>query len=159
VNYENFLEDLHAVRDRAGRFRQRVNSPDSVDASLTEALQELDVTLEELRVTEEEVRVQHDALHNGLGPVEAERERFQSLFHLAPFAYLATDRFGLIRQANLRAAGLLGVDGQFLVGKPLASFVDGEDRRRFRERLGRPDRLESAEEWQVRLRRRRSDAG
>ena len=154
MNYETFLQDLHAVRDRAARFRQRVNSPDSVDASLTEALQELDVALEELRVTEEEVRVQHDALHNGLGPVEAEHERFQSLFHRAPLAYLVTDRFGLIRQANLRAAGLLGVDGQFLVGKPLASFVDGEDRRRFRERLGRPDRLESAEEWQVRLRRR-----
>jgi len=62
VNYETFLEDLHAVRDRAGRFRQRVDSPDPVDASLTEALQELDVALEELRVTEEEVRVQHDGL-------------------------------------------------------------------------------------------------
>jgi PAS domain S-box-containing protein len=112
------------------------------------------VALEELRVTEEEVRVQHDALHDGLGPAEAERERFQSLFQLAPIAYLVTDRFGVVRQANLLAAGLLGVDSQFLVGKPLASFVDGEDRRRFRERLGRPDRLESAEEWQMRLRRR-----
>lgn len=157
MNYETFLEDLHAVRDRAGRFRQRMDSPESVDAALTEALQELDVALEELRVTEEEVRVQHDAVHEGLGPVEAERERFQSLFHLAPVAYLVTDRFGVVHQANLRAAELLGVGGQFLAGKPLASFVDGEDRRRFRERLGRPDRLESAEEWRVRL--RRGDAG
>jgi PAS domain S-box-containing protein len=153
VNYETFLEDLHAVRDRAGRFRLRVDSPASVDAALTEALQELDVALEELRVTEEEVRVQHEALHDGLGPVEAERERFHSLFHLAPTAYLVTDRFSVVRQANLRAARLLGIDGQFLVGKPLASFVDGEDRSRFRGRLGRPDRLESAEEWQVQLRR------
>jgi PAS domain S-box-containing protein len=154
VNYESFLEDLHAVRDRAGRFRLRADSPGPVDASLTEALQELDVALEELRVTEEEVRVQHDALHDDLGPAEAERERFQSLFQLAPVAYLVTDRFGVVRQANLLAATLLGVDGPFLAGKPLASFVDGEDRRRFRERLGRPDRLESAEEWQLRLRRR-----
>ena len=154
MNFERFLEDLHAVRDRAGRFRQRVDSPESVEVLLTGALQELDVALEELRVTEEEVRVQNDALHDGLGSVEAERERFQSLFHLAPVAYLLTDRFGVVRQANLRAVGLLGVDGQFLVGKPLASFMEGEDRWRFRDRLGRPEHLESAEEWQVRLRRR-----
>jgi PAS domain-containing protein len=154
VNFETFLEDLHAVRDRGGRFRQRVDSPEPVEALLTGALQELDVALEELRVTEEEVRVQNDALHDGLGPVEAERERFQSLFHLAPVAYLLTDRFGVVRQANLRAVGLLGVDGQFLAGKPLASFLEGEDRWRFRDRLGRPEHLESAEEWQLQLRRR-----
>jgi PAS domain-containing protein len=110
VNFETFLEDLHVVRDRAGRFRQRVDSPEPVEALLTEALQELDVALEELRVTEEEVRVQNDALHDGLGSVEAESERFQSLFHLAPVAYLVTDRFGVVRQANLRAVGLLGGD-------------------------------------------------
>jgi hypothetical protein len=45
VNYETFLEDLHAFRDRAGRFQFRVGSPASVDAALTEALQELDVAL------------------------------------------------------------------------------------------------------------------
>jgi PAS domain-containing protein len=144
MNYETFLEDLQAVRDRAGRFRQRVDK-EPVETLLTGALQELDVALEELRVTEEETRVQHEALNDGRGSVEAERERFQYLFRMAPVAYLVTDRFGAVREANLRATELLEIESQFLTGKPLASFIGGEDRSRFRDRLGRPERLEVSE--------------
>ena len=54
----------------------------------------------------------------------------------------------------MRAAELLGIKGGFLTGKPLASFVDDEDRSRVRDRLGRPERLE-VPEWRVRLRRHR----
>jgi PAS domain S-box-containing protein len=152
MNYETFLEDLQAVRDRAGRFRQRVDK-EPVETLLTGALQELDVALEELRVTEEETRVQHEALNDGRGSVEAERERFQYLFRMAPVAYLVTDRFGAVREANLQATELLEIESQFLTGKPLASFIDGEDCSRFRDRLGRPERLEVSER-RVRLRRR-----
>ena len=48
MTYETFLNDLHAVRDRAGWFRQRADDVELAD-TLVEALQELDVTLEELR--------------------------------------------------------------------------------------------------------------
>jgi hypothetical protein len=37
MNYETFLEDLQAVRDRAGRFRQRVDK-EPVETLLTGAL-------------------------------------------------------------------------------------------------------------------------
>jgi len=67
--------------------------------------------------------------------------------------YLVTDPAGVIRRANLRAAGLLGVDGRSLVGKPLASFVDLKDRSRFRGRLARLPGTDHAE-WRVRLRPR-----
>ena len=63
---------------------------------------------------------------------------------------------GVIRQANLRAAGLLGVDGRSLVGKPLASFVDPKDRSRFRGRLARLPGTDHAE-WRVLLRPRTLD--
>lgn len=116
MNYDTILGDLHAVHDRAGRFRQRVDK-EPVKTTLAGVLQELDVALEELRVTEEEITVQHEALEDVRGSVEAERECFQSLFHLAPVAYLVTDRFGAIREANLRAAELLGIEGQFLAGQ------------------------------------------
>jgi ANTAR domain/GAF domain len=70
--------------------------------------------------------------------------------------YLVTDRAGVIRQANLRAAGLLGVDSRFVAGKPLASFVDPGDRPRFRDRLSRLPGTEGGE-WRVRLRPRDRD--
>jgi PAS domain-containing protein len=136
VSYERFLQDLHAVRDHAGRFRRRADQ-DPERPALTLALEELDVTLEELRVAEEEVRTRQEALEGERAQRQLERERYQVLFHLAPAPYLVTDPAGVIRQANLRALGLLGVDGRFAPGKPLASFVDPEDRPRFRDLLSR----------------------
>jgi PAS domain S-box-containing protein len=95
----------------------------------------------------EEVRTQQESLRAGHERTEAERERYQALFLLAPAAYLVTDPVGLIREANLRAVTLLGVDCRFVVGKPLVSFVHAEDRWPFRDRLAREDMAE----WRVRL--------
>jgi PAS domain-containing protein len=38
-------------------------------------------------------------------------------------AYLVTDRVGVIREANRRAAALLGVAAHVLVGRPMAMYV------------------------------------
>jgi PAS domain S-box-containing protein len=61
--------------------------------------------------------------------------RDKALLDLAGLAYLITDRFGKVSEANTAAADLLGVSPQFLIGKPLASFVPEDDRREFRTRL------------------------
>jgi len=151
LNYETFLEDVHAVRDRAGRFRVDAGACRMADTLAAAALEELDVALEELRVAEEEVRTQQEALDEGRRRSEAERERYQALFLLAPAAYVLTDTAGLIREANLRAVALLGVDRRFVAGKPLVSFVDPGDRWRFRDHLARLTGREPAD-WQVRLR-------
>jgi PAS domain-containing protein len=76
------------------------------EALLPEALEELSVALEELRVTEEEVRVQNEQLVEARQSVEAQRRHYQELFEHAPAAYLVTDRVGVIREANRRAASL-----------------------------------------------------
>ena len=155
MTYETFLNDLNAVRDRARRFRRQAGDADLAD-TLVGALDELDVTLEELRVAEEEVRTQQEALDAGRDLAEAERERYQALFLLAPAAYLVTDPAGLIREANLRAVALLGVERRLVAGKPLALFVDIDDRSRFRDRLARIAGEDMAE-WRVRLRPRGGD--
>jgi PAS domain S-box-containing protein len=142
VSYETLLQDLHAVRDRAGRFR---HAADQDPEGLALVLAELDVTLEELLVAEEEVRAQQETLDHERAHGELERERYQALFQLAPAPYLVTDPAGVIAQANLRAAGLLGVDGRVAAGTPLAAFVDPEDRPRFRDRLTRLPATEHAE--------------
>jgi PAS domain S-box-containing protein len=150
VNYETLLEDLHAVRDRAGRLRLLAGHDELAGTPLGGALEELDVALEELRVTEEEVRTRQETLDAGGQPNEAERERYQALFVLAPAAYLVTDPAGVIREANLRAVDLLGVDPRFVAGKPLASFVAADDRWRFRDRLSRLVR-EETRDWRLTL--------
>jgi PAS domain-containing protein len=158
LNYETFLQDLHAARDRAQRFQRHAHDQKPVSAALALALalEELDSTLEELRVAEEEIRVQQEALDDGRARTELDRQHLQALFLLAPASYLVTDPAGVIRQANLRAVDLLGIDGRFVAGKPLASFVDPVDRRRFRDRLSRLPGTEGGE-WRVRLRPRDRD--
>ena len=152
------LEDLPAVRDRAGWFRLRAGHDELADTLLGGALEELDVALEELRVTEEEVRAQQAALNAGGRRSEAERERYQALFVLAPAAYLVTDPAGVIREANLRAVALLGIDHRFVKGKPLVSFVGADDRPRFRDRITRLAREETGD-WRTTLHPRGPPAG
>jgi PAS domain S-box-containing protein len=54
---------------------------------------------------------------------------------LAGVAYLVTDAFGMITEANVAAGNLLGVSPPQLIGKPLARYVTEVDRREFRIRL------------------------
>lgn len=156
MNVETFTQDLHEVRARGDRFAQRATEAVEGEALLPEALEELSTALEELRVSEEEVRVQHEQLVEGRQSLEAERDRYRELFELAPVAYLVTDRAGVIREVNRRAASLLGVAQHFLVGRPLAMFMTGQDRWELRDRLNRLGSLDPGS-WQVRLQHRRRD--
>ena len=81
MSYETFLQDLHAARDRAGRFRLRAAGHGPDEPSLASALEELDVVPEELQVAEEEVLAQREALDDGQARSHAERQRDQALFH------------------------------------------------------------------------------
>jgi PAS domain S-box-containing protein len=86
--------------------------------------------------------------------VERERQRSRELFDGTPAAYLVTDMYGQIREANRRASRLLGATSRSLAGQPLVSFVDAEHRVGFRERLARADRLHDEPPWVLRVRAR-----
>ncbi len=92
--------------------------------ALREALEELRLQHEELVVAEEELRAQLDELGRMGLRLEAERERYADLFERAPDAYLVTDRYGVIRDANAAAVQLFCLEIRYLRGKPIAAFVD-----------------------------------
>ncbi|HKB06150.1 MAG TPA: ATP-binding protein, partial [Gemmataceae bacterium] len=98
---------------------------------------ELTSTLEELRTAEEELRAQNEALAAAQAGILSERQRYQELFNFAPHGYLVTDAEGVIDEANLAAAELLGRQRRFLSGKPLRVFVVPEDQDRFDRLLAR----------------------
>jgi PAS domain S-box-containing protein len=105
--------------------------------------------LEQLRVAEEELRQQNDELRAVRSSLEAEHARYGELFEFAPVAYLVTDLYGGILEANQPAAAMLNMRQRFLVGKPLAAFVSPDERRQFRRRLRAVDVAPSA--WDVRI--------
>jgi PAS domain S-box-containing protein len=119
----------------------------TADDGATRAMDELDVIRGELRAWAEEVEEERELIGR-------ERARCEDLFDSAPDAYLMTDVSSVIRRANCAAGLLLGVEPRFLVGKPLANFVDENGRRAFRKQLDSLCGAELSEAWTFELRRR-----
>ena len=108
----------------------------AADAPLVaKLLKELAEALEELRVAGEELQAQNEELGATRVAVEGERQRYQELFEWAPDAYLVTDRYGRILDANGAATELFGIPSRFLPGTVLPAYVAEHDRAEFRAHL------------------------
>ncbi len=109
----------------------------------------LSTVMEELSITLEELHTQHEELLASRRAVEVEKQRYQELFEFAPDGYVLTNSQGTILQANYRAATLLNVRQDFLVGKPLSLFVAMSDRSEYYSHLTNIDRLIEPDHWQL----------
>jgi PAS domain S-box-containing protein len=133
---DRFSGELQVTRDD---LRRRV--PTTADTMSRENRAELIAALEELSIAEGELRSQYQALVETHRQLELRRERYHTLFQLAPDPYLVTDQKGLIEEANSAAGDLLGVPNALLVKKPLLAYLGAEARAEFERRL---DRLTSS---------------
>jgi PAS domain S-box-containing protein len=115
----------------------------------------LAVTMEEMRVAEEELYEQNRELEESRLAVESERQRYRDLFDFAPDGYLVTDLRGMIREANRAVGELLGVSARNLAGKPLASYIEMDERPGFRLGLSRMLQVGRREDWIIRMEPRR----
>ncbi|HEX2188902.1 MAG TPA: ATP-binding protein [Longimicrobiaceae bacterium] len=112
----------------------------------------LDDTLREVQRVLQDLRIKDEILASSREMLDAEQRRYQELFDLAPDAYVVTDRFGAIRQANRAASALFRVPGTELVGQSLAERVHEAERKAFQRQLLRLSRGERIEDWEIRLR-------
>ncbi len=93
-------------------------SPEDAQAEAT-VVYELRVHQVELELQNEELRQARDALH-------ASRDRYRELYDYAPVGYVALDAGTMVREANLTAAQLLGVERFALLSRPFASLLERE---------------------------------
>ena len=84
-------------------------------------------TLHELRAHQIELETQNTELRRTLAELDASRARYFDFYDLAPVGYCTVSHEGLILQANLTAAKLLGKARGELVKQPLAQFISSED--------------------------------
>jgi len=144
---------LEAVYQRTLVLQQQAEAlPEAQQALFAAAFEELHTVLEELHTSEAELHAQNQALVSTRQAVEAERQRYQSLIEFAPDGYVVTDAHGNIQEANAALAALLHVSLPFIIGKPLAVFVDQPERYRFNLALDRLQQLEAHQGWEIRLR-------
>ena len=83
--------------------------------------------LHELQVHQIELEMQNDELRKAQLELEASRVKYFDLYDMAPVGYFTVSEKGLILEANLRAAQLLGVERNRLVKQPLTRYIVPED--------------------------------
>jgi PAS domain S-box-containing protein len=81
----------------------------------------------ELQIHQIELEMQNEELRRAQSDLESSRARYFDLYDLAPVSYFTVSEDGVILDANLTAATMLGVGRADLVDHPLARFVARDD--------------------------------
>jgi PAS domain S-box-containing protein len=126
MNQENRPDQAAALRRRAEDVSREnaARLPAKTEALSPEAAQSL---LHDLRVHQIELEMQNEELRRSQVELEAARARYFDLYDLAPVGYCTLSKAGLILEANLTAATLLGVARGALIKQPIFRFILKED--------------------------------
>jgi two-component system, cell cycle sensor histidine kinase and response regulator CckA len=113
------------LRQRAEQLASRL----STDPVLASALSPQEARLlHDLQVHQIELEIQNEELRRAEAALEASRARYFDLYDLAPVGYVTIGAGDRVLEANLTAAGLLGLTRSTLVGAPFTRFVEFDDR-------------------------------
>ena len=119
------LDQPGPLRARAeAEFRRRADAARERDGSAPDDARHV---IHDLQVHEIELEMQNDELRRAYHALDVARSRYVDLYDLAPVGYVTLDAGGLIREANLKAADMLGTARSSLVGRPLSEFVAADD--------------------------------
>jgi two-component system sporulation sensor kinase C len=97
--------------------------PDVISSVRPEDIQAL---IEELRARQADLDLQNEELRRVQAEAEESQLRYSHLFHFAPVGYVILDHKGIVREANLTAAEVLGLERRYLERSSFARFVPSE---------------------------------
>jgi sigma-B regulation protein RsbU (phosphoserine phosphatase) len=136
IDLHAFGRDLEALNRRVAGLRTSASSFGEGEAGVLDAaLLELETAEDELRACQDELEAASQQIVSRSGRRERENQLLRQIFRHLPFALFVLDRSGTIRQANPRAATMVGTPLEFLAGKPLPVFIDIAARAPFRSHL------------------------
>ncbi len=122
TNPDNRFQAAEDLRQKAEALaRQRTARTPKDSAALSP--EDIRKTLHELQVHQIELEMQNEELRTAQAEVEAGRARYFDLYDLAPVGYCTLSEQGLILEANLTAATLLGAARGELVKQPISRFI------------------------------------
>jgi len=97
---------------KAGELRRRAEKRLQAQPLVTDFIQSATDTqrlIHELQVHQIELEMQNDELLQARSELEAGLEKYRDLYDFAPVGYLTLDCEGMVQEANLAAASLLGI--------------------------------------------------
>ena len=83
--------------------------------------------LHELYVHQIELEMQNEELRKAQLLIDEARGRYFDLYDLAPVGYCTLNEQGLILEANIKAASLLGLGRRLLISQPIAKYIFNRD--------------------------------
>ena len=89
--------------------------------------EEIQHTFHALQVHQIELEMQNDELRRAHAEIDESRARYFDLYNLAPVGYCTISDKGLILEANLTVADLLGLPRSLLVKQPVSRFIHKAD--------------------------------
>ena len=109
------------LRLRAGKrlFENLDTLKDTPIEDIQKVIHELHIHQIELEMQNEELRLAQLALHEA-------RDKYADLYDFAPTGYFTISEKGLIQEANLTGATMLGVERGKLRGQPFSRFITGD---------------------------------
>ena len=99
-------------------------SPENIDG---QSPAEIRQTLHELRVHQIELDMQNEELRRAQVELDASRARYFDLYDLAPVGYCTIAEQGLILEANLTIATMLGLPRGEMIKQPISRFIFKDD--------------------------------
>lgn len=121
---ESSVISAQTLRQRAEEIAQDKEDRSSGDMVPHEEARQ---KLHELLVHQIELEMQNEELRRVQAELEDARAQYVDLYDFAPVGYCTISRKGLIVEANLTAAKLLGVPRGELINKPISRFILKED--------------------------------
>jgi PAS domain S-box-containing protein len=119
-----------ALRQKA-EAEARITAQQNAEQSEPLSAEAMRIVLHELRVNQIELEMQNDDLRRAHIELARSEERYFDLYNHAPVAYCTINEHGLIVEANLTFATMLGINRGALVKQPFSRFVSREDADRF----------------------------
>ena len=116
-------------------------------------LDEIRALVHELQISQVELERQNEALRQAQTTLEEASKKYSDFFDCAPVGFLTLDESGVIQEANLTAAGQLGVARESLANKPLGFFIEDRDIDRFHHGLRRVFQKPRAQHFEIGLKR------
>jgi formate hydrogenlyase transcriptional activator len=108
-----------SLRKRAEAFLDK--HPEAVKETTPGDVKKL---IEDLHIHQIELEIQNEELRRTQSDLETSRDRYSDLYDFAPVGYVTISEKGLILQANLACADMLGVERSSLIGKPFSRFIE-----------------------------------
>ena len=120
-------ENLSGNNNDIRQLAEKAVNKDKIFTRESLSSEQMQPILHELREHQVELEMQNEELRRTRHELEVSRARYFDMYDLAPIGYLTVSENGLITEANLTIANLLGVARSSLLKQPFSRYIFPDD--------------------------------